>query len=315
MIHLIMKRFSFYTFSIFLFLHSTSFGQSNIYHPFPPSGALWTTADVIPGCLDNPCDYVYDVFGGDTTIDNLNYHKLYEGGTSFGPGGPYYSAPEFAAIYVRDDTANKKVFIRFAGLSLEILLYDFGLNVGDTLPDAYTSAKVAGVFITAIDSILLEDNTYRRRLKLNSVGYVSVIDSLSLIEGIGYTGGLLRPILPDHFEGGSHLACFNNSLVTEYNFPAFGLSECKLMTDIVETSAQPIQIFPVPVSRGTNLTFSGISVDDPIIFYDVFGNVVQSFHLSSASLNIPTSMVPGIYFCKILINAKGITLIKTIIVQ
>ena len=87
------------------------------------------------------------------------------------------------------------------------------------------------------------------------------------------------------------------------------------MTDIVETSAEPIGIFPVPVYRGTNLTFSGISADDPIVFCDVFGKVVQSFHLNSASLTIPTGMIPGIYFCKILIKSAGISLIKKIVVQ
>jgi hypothetical protein len=310
-----MKRFSFSFFSFLVFLHSTTFGQSNIYHPFPPSGALWTTGDLVPGCFYNPCDYVFDLFGADTTMDNLNYHKLYEGSIGFGPGGPFYSPPIFTAIYVRDDTANKKVFIRFAGVSWELLLYDFGLNVGDTLPDAWLSSKAAGVIVTAIDSILLEDNTYRRRLKLNSVGYVSVTDSLSLIEGIGYTGGLLRPILPEHFEGGSHLACFNNSFEIEYNFALFGLSECKLMTDIVETSAEPIGIFPVPVSRGSDITFSGVFPEDPITFCDISGSILQTFHLSTTSLNIPTSMLPGLYYCKVFIKSKGITVIKKIVIQ
>ena len=66
-----------------LFNSVSVFGQANVYHPFPDSGALWrmrwTEICFIPPPPYYTCnsDYQY-ILRGDTLINGINYAKLYK---------------------------------------------------------------------------------------------------------------------------------------------------------------------------------------------------------------------------------------------
>ena len=72
---------------------------------------------------------------GDKIIGTHTYHKIYTTGqhTNWCPSysGYYYNACNCA---LRQDSLQKKVFQYSSTYSKDTLLYDFNLNVGDTLP-------------------------------------------------------------------------------------------------------------------------------------------------------------------------------------
>ena len=112
-------------------------------------------------------EYMYYI-NGDTTIDDYNYKKLYDRHhitiSWYGPEpspceGDYYS--DEAKILIRQE--GRKMYVR--DQNGETLLYDFGLNVGDTLPETYNLID-NNITVTGIDSILVGDS-YRKVFNLS----------------------------------------------------------------------------------------------------------------------------------------------------
>ncbi len=111
-------------------------------------------------------------------MNGKTYHKL----TSFNPN--YLLHPKGIIGGLRED--NGKVYIKYTN-SDESLLYDFTLNVGDTVHSiAHFSSSMNPLIITKIETIQLLNGENRKLFKF---------DNLSYIEGIGCKDGLFGPIV------------------------------------------------------------------------------------------------------------------------
>ncbi|WP_367391519.1 T9SS type A sorting domain-containing protein [Lewinella sp. LCG006] len=149
------------------------------------------------------CGTLYEYYlGADTIVGNVDYHKLYRRDflPNGAPGGGLeaYDSPlrivsETLAGLIREDLSGRKVYWRDVSIELcpaastnEVLLYDFALSVGDMLE----SCLLEGVENVVVTAINLENiyGTERRVFEL-STGF-------ELIEGIGYTSGLLELPIP-----------------------------------------------------------------------------------------------------------------------
>ncbi len=304
----------------FLFLGLLPWKNSNaqayIYHPFPDSGAIWLNGWVDQGipCIFNPS--IYDIYelGKDTIVDGFKYREVLFGGDTVCSAYSYV-APVWRGDLIRDDTLNKEIFILDIGNNVEQLLYDFNLNVGDTIPNGYGSVKSAGIIVTRIDSILLENGTYRKRFKLNCTLNDEYYDTLALIEGIGYTGGLFKGIsFGDGFEGGVHLACNSYNDTLFYNFAPFGLQNCDIPTGIKLVKKTQITISPNPVFSGGSIIIKGISENYSLSISDVLGQIIFFTQMNnSQSINLPDSIKSGVYICRIL-TEDNLLMIKKIVV-
>jgi hypothetical protein len=123
-------------FTLLLFMLKKADGQTNIYHPFPDSSALWNETSSWynpPGWEYNP---QIEFFGGDTIILTTHYKKIMASGYD-----SYPSLSQTCCNYVnlylgamRQDTAHKKIYFCKATTTKDTLLYDFNLQVGDTIP-------------------------------------------------------------------------------------------------------------------------------------------------------------------------------------
>ncbi len=231
---------------VFLLLASKfSFGQSSVYHPLPDSNAHWTETSfwLYWGTPPTPVYAWYTVFTeGDTVINSQGYTKIYETG-SWGAFGPqlFYSY-EYKGAY-RQDTALRKVYIVPPSGSLEVLLYDFDLSIGDTLPSTFGGVSYNEVL--DIDSVLV-GTAWHKRFLLNQLGWGStgIIDTnYALIEGVGSTLGFIQPVVMP-FENGSHLECFAHFNIT---YPPD--SGCLFYSSIAEAQEPFIfTVYPNPAS-------------------------------------------------------------------
>lgn len=160
--------------------------QINI--PFPDSAATWV--NVYEYMIAPPPLPVFEVQstsnfcmdGSDTLYDNLSYSKLEH------CSGGYVGG-------IRQDTG--AVFFLPADSTLEFLLNDFGVAVGDTVRGIYVNqALCTGIsgfgapelmdaVVDQIDTLL--DLSYRRRIWMDAVGFGY---STMWIEGIGSESGL-----------------------------------------------------------------------------------------------------------------------------
>lgn len=191
------------SFLIVPFLYAGNDVPANTYFP---KGMKWTRAFIeeLPGGANlHRCVYSLQ---GDTVIGEKTYRKVV--------GGP-------KIVPIRQEGQRIYAFMD----QQEILLYDFGVRVGDSVPqyydmvhNLYEDGPHYG-YVTAIDTVTLLDGREARRIHYDS-GTLGKGRSLDDIEYVGSETGLLSPIFwPDIETGGSLGICcsFDGEPLYEYN--------------------------------------------------------------------------------------------------
>ncbi len=137
-------------------------------------------------------------FNGDTTIGSNKYYKLFASGTyefvdNSTPNSMPCSAPSL--YYFQNSLVgyiteiNKKIYYKYVtnnneiGLDSDTILYNFNLQVGDTVPNNFNNS------IGVIDSISINGVYHKQYSNFqHDFHYLS-----SIIEGVGSSNGLLSP--------------------------------------------------------------------------------------------------------------------------
>lgn len=263
---------------------------SQIYYPFPDSNAIWNNESHwgYYTWIQRFCVY------GDTTINTQLYDKIYliENDSILNINNMTY----FAALR---ENSTKQVFVKLNDDYDEILMYDFSLNIGDTIHSnsPYGYLKFPTNTISDIDIIELENNQFRRRFRLNDSGEY-------WIEGIGSTNGLFYPIYETLIGTANDLLCYKQNDTTIYlNNPECDKCFCSLATSILESTKKSniLKIYPNP---GTSEIFieppfeQGLST---IYIYNSNGNLIKAINASSFPLKLKIKDLPlGIYFIQVI---------------
>ncbi len=259
---------------IFLFISTlNSFAQT--YFPFPDSIGVWkqTSSFYQP---NGQGDTHYNIFmNGDTTIDGASYNKLYIyscGQIIIFPPSPipifdcpidtsnsfYYGALREVnkrVYFLPDSLYNSSRVYPFCftsntgngwpSLNEELLLYDFNVNVGDTV--IYEILDSLKMVIISIDSVLIQ-SSYRKRFNYNllynwSMQCVPFGTGLNYVEGIGDINSGLFSLFIWYFENGEYLNCFEDNEVTFSNNGGY------ITNSLNELSNEPnLKIYPNPSS-------------------------------------------------------------------
>jgi hypothetical protein len=280
--------------------------QTNVYHPFPDSNAMW---------CDTTCGSCSYTLAGDTLVNSNTYHKLHQSCVyyqwsasgiceypSVAAGATAYVSIGYAGA-IRQDTAQRKVYFLFPGSTKDTLLYDFTLSVGDTIR-AYI---MAGYVIDTIDSTLI--GTQYRKTWTTSQGFRGG----KLIEGIGGTLGLLNTYYQS-WGPVSKLYCFSQNNQTLY--PHYSAtSVCAEVTAIstFKTHNPTFQIYPNPAQN--NFTIELSNNDKQIIsVYDVNGKQVLLQTINGTANIDASNFNAGVYNISI-INSQGVTNKRLVIVR
>ncbi len=265
--------------------------QTNVYHPFPNNGAMWSVKwDGSSICQD------LDYFSyGDSVINNLIYHKVWVSGveTVCFLGYPKDTISNYAGAY-RNDSAAKKVYWLEADSIYEKLLYTFNIKVGDTLPlDIYNMyGGTLPVKVKMKDSVLLSDGTYR---KAYWVGYAGQPGTFRrIVEGIGSEGGLIERLW-DGISDLYILKCFTMDTLSLY--PNNG-STCypyipSGFTPILNNIA--FSIYPNP-NNGTFILPKNFHFDE-IKIYNAFGQEI-SFTISNKNEIDLSTLATGLFYLR-----------------
>lgn len=267
--------------------------QTNVYKPFPLlDGATWKVKWQGVGCVvggnqqtySHHVRYQYTV-QGDTIINTDNYKKLYMGPVI---GFPYLNCfPQLPFIngdgYVgalRQDTVAKKVFFYPENDTLEYLLYDFGMQVGDTLK-GYMNMTVgyAGPYVVSgIDSVLIGSENHR----------TIIIDGLYFIEGLGSSFGFLES--PRYFEAGSQLLCFSLNGDNLVGLP----NDCDMdLTAIQYTKTATFSIYPNPATTEFTVVVNNPTQSLVVQLYNSLGQQVGSYSAAGNQVSIARNNLPG----------------------
>lgn len=290
---------------IISFIGLSLFSQTTIYHPFPSNNAQWNESQSANGI---PCEHFqYNLSGLDTLIQSVSYKKILKTTVTYQlyTSGPNTGMCNFCcasspvisyAGCIRNDSLAKKVYYIIPSTNKDTLLYDFSLQVGDTLK-TYITTLCSPVKITYIDSILI-GSSYRKQWHVANCfsGYTT-----NIIEGIGSDFGLLEQI--SHLQKVSSLNCYSEQSVTLY--PNSNSFNCpSLITGITNINHKNLTIFPNPTKNiitisQTEPTFKKYEI------YDINGRLISENKINSILQKIDlTGYAEGMYIVKLIGNQK-----------
>ncbi|HRY32195.1 MAG TPA: T9SS type A sorting domain-containing protein [Bacteroidales bacterium] len=272
-----------------------SYAQTGTYHPFPEDNAAWS---VSYGGWEP--DYCYDRYyhmAGDTVINAMSYHQIHYYGwvgfpsflTHMCDNWIYDSEPAYFCA-IRQDTGLKQVYFIPWGDTTEALLYDFSLNVGDTL-NTFNCPYSIGARVVSIDSMMI-GNGYRKSFQVEMLSMQT-----KLIEGIGSITGLVEGLFV--FESGGHLDCFSQNGQQLYPFTG---GNCELVMNFNHTTEtkDKLKISPNPVITEFLIETPNQFQNATFQLFTLPGVSVQEVSLLGSQTLIKRNGLPGgIYFYRI----------------
>jgi hypothetical protein len=288
---------------ILLFCNIGLFAQE--YHPFPTKNTVWAEYfHPSRGYYPNSYHY-FSLKDNDTIIHGNHYQKLYL---------------SYDTIFAEDKLCgglreeNKRIYyysinaINCTNLPVpvdtEIILYDFNLQLGDTITYNEFRVRVPGkMIILKIDSILI-GSEYR---KVYNFGYNGNIEKeAKWVEGVGCLEGLLADIgyaFNDDLK--SDLICFiqeDEVLYHDYHPDCYNFNQATV--PILSTNPN-IKIIPNPVGSSARIEFEKPEYQK-LVISDQTGKKLKEYNLEGKhSLEINKGELPGGLYFLLCYNKAG----------
>ena len=231
---------------------------------------------------------------GDTTIGNLLYYKLYEEKLVSPIRGDHYYTTSSIIGFIRN-SADKTVQYIPTGGDQPITIYDFNIDIGDTIKGEWYSIDDIRSFIVVkvIDSVEISGR-YHKRYSEFGTGYPGDCSPLHLIEGIGYSNGLLGYSIPFVVCGETMYYLSGYSECSDQDSTC---DNCNLLSlKVSNDSYQKLNIYPNPFHG--HLTIRSDRTVTAITVYDIYGKVVyEENSLFTTNKIVQTgNLPPGLYF-------------------
>lgn len=300
---------------LILVFFNTFFGVSiaQEYYEFPDSNTYWYEWHR-PALFWWPGHESYsNIFGllnQDTLINDKYYHKLFK----FNNDSLLQDSAKYVGA-IREDE-NKKVF--YVGPdyygegtydSVDIILYDFSLSVGDTFTNGLFTIN-ENLIVSEIDSVLIGD-TYRRRINFQNYSWVK------WIEGIGNQSGVIfySGDLPTNGIW-NWLVCYSENDEILYHNPEF--EECYYynLTNIDNNFIDFDVIIKPNPCNGSFITVISESKINSILIYNLLGDLV--LHKKSLNNNYykidVKNLNKGSYILKAILDNKE-KVVKKLLIQ
>lgn len=285
---------TFSTLSIFILISLMGSSLAQTHVPFVVDSVAWKEYQSVQldlGSYYNTSYYNYII--GDTLIDSLNYKNVYQTRNLFNTN--------FSPIaFIREE--NKKVYVLYPDVSsLEFLLYDFSLNVGDSMifPDFIHGGNLTfrTAYLNSIDSIQLENGSYRKRFKFSNWS--------EIIEGIGNAGinvpntGLFQTIGGLYLDYTHTLGCYMNpseALYKSFQYQYYDTLDCYSFAVGIRSTHEDskIAVYPNPIRNTLHFTSRMNNCDAKI--YALTGELIltiPNFESDQIDLSI---LVSGLYY-------------------
>lgn len=282
-------------------MQSYTFAQ---YIPFPTNNTVWVNHGYSNDGWFPPfftVEYLssienYCVNNEDTVINTITYTKL-----NFCDG-------EYRGAF--RDNGGQVFFVSKDSLN-EMLLYDFTVNIGDTLTNLYLNYTwFDTLYVSTISSLNIGGQTHKTIFLENE--YHNELSDY-WIEGVGCSAGLLiEPYTNENVSGWYNtLHCFsrNDSIFDpQSNFYYNGSGSCKLNYMSVEyQTIQSFKLYPNPTQETINIQLPFSTESSIIEIYNSLGELIleQKTELNQIEISIPVSQLNrGLYFVA-LKNSSG----------
>lgn len=253
------------------------------YYAFPDSNATWSMIRKA-GAMGNIfwAGYSYN-FGSDTTINTKTYHSIeVSSGPHIGPSLFFLRNDTFALTYILNTNNEERI------------LYDFSMQVGDTITNFFWGNNMELLSISTVQLI----NSERRLFNFS--------DSTKWIEGIGDVLGFWgNQTYPNPFPAG--MVCFRQADSAVYTCNGSFFYYCNVSSGCYYSSINEdihhidVTFFPNPTNSYctiqlktvTKISISIYDLNGSLTLAPVTNQTLTNYTFSSAGL------APGIYFVKV----------------
>jgi len=242
---------------------------SQSYHSFPDTNATWCDERSDNGW---PTNYYYFFYktDGKSNINDTAYTVISD---NYGQ----------ITCYLREE--NKKVFCRLSPDLTEFLIYNFDIEIGDSVS---LPGNAVG-FVEEADSILI-GTEYHKRYSIQCYELYTG----HFIEGVGSDQGLMYFNIPQ-FDIWGNLYCFSLN-DTIYKTDGTGDTypgDCWQYIGIPETSNEHVEIYPNPVRDFIHISYDK---DCKLVLSDLSGRQCRSSF--SDYINV-SDLEHGIYLLRV----------------
>ena len=271
------------------------------YHPLVQEGKMWSELAGLHHFYNNTCSYstYYYLIYGDTTIDNIEYKKLYHSSTKA------LAFPDDWRLnsFLREDVSTKRVWqYKWAGTPIgDNLLYDFSLEIGDSI---FFELIGQDMVVENITYEVLQDGEIHRIIWFPSSDFwfPCINDYRDCwIEGVGNKAGFLEPYGSHLIGGFNSLLCLHENEKLIY-MDTFWNTCYKSSIGIDDIDHTPIKIYPNPASNVLNIDIENIE-EYSISIISSYGQIVGQYKTTQNQINI-SNLVSGIYFVKLSSHEK-----------
>jgi hypothetical protein len=285
-----------------LVLFQTGKTQTNHYFQNNPVWQINSQCASPYPCIE---DETYNYYiNGDTAINSMIYKKVFVSGNGY-----YWTAQmppnpcptnTFSYVNVLPDfflrSAGKQMYIRTWGDTSDVLLYDFDLQIGDSLPITFNNFYQS-TYVVGIDSIQTP-NGFLKKFMLSGSSWSSY-----LLEGIGHSKGLIEPMnVP--LECGYNLLCY--SLNDSAYYPAAGPTCFLFVGQEKEKNILKNSVSPNPSAGHFQINLQEDLNSAELQIISLQGQICYSRQgLSGRKIIIAGESLPnGVYFIKIIQDGR-----------
>lgn len=163
-----------------------------------------------------------------------------------------------------------------------VILYDFDLHVGDTV-----SWRPAPNVVLAIDSIQLNDGSWRRRFQFETDQYYT------WIEGIGSSLGLFNSYAKPILDIGCALHCFRDNGVLKYNIVDAVFCDSVTVGTNEPVAQVPVELYPNPSAGVVRLELPTDAMPVLLRIFDAQGRQLEVQERSTAPVILDVSAWSG----------------------
>jgi len=278
---------------------------------FPDSTAIWS---YFQSDMFGTWRYTQYYQDADTSIGNKTYKKLHrskEIRDSYNDTILFAEYNEYMGA-LRSEDSQKKVYLVLKDSINEMLLYDFNLEVGDTVPIWHNNFSHI-ITVEEIDTIIVDGKSLRAFEMNTNLAYNPVNEHL-IIEGIGSLRDLLY--IENYLEGTYTFECFND-LKTNIKYP----EQCNSVIlssgpEYTENSEVKVLISPNPCSDYFRVSFVNprINNNNKLEIIDLNGKLVLRVKPFNVNQTVDTKNIEnGMYLLNIYEEGQIISSKKVLI--
>ena len=242
------------------------------YHPIVEDGKQWNVLFSYPWSPPEPQHKYTDIYKieGDTLVDGVSYKVMYTTRNEDLTG--------WSVCGVIRETEDRQVLYRRDGSSYDEILYDFSMEVGDTIIMNGSGFYPDWMFVVETNEILINGEPRKQIVLEYSWG-----DQEVWIEGIGSLYGIIDSGSLFLTGGSTNLLCYyeDGDLIWQNTTP--GYDECYMVYPTPPTPPEPHHFAPLGAEWYFHVWSQGPITEPPFYYirHAVTGEAVVQGHLCS----------------------------------